>query len=154
MAVQLILKRENKSVPVEEAKLPEAVQEPTADDGFDYSVKVMEEDSSLSKEGSSLSEEGVLTPDAPEGSNTPDTMYFTAGSDYDIYDILAQFKKFAIKYATFEEAVDHLNEFVEEYFKGDGLDSFKAALRSGYEYFIDGLLDVIRETMKWKVLRI
>jgi 23S rRNA U2552 (ribose-2'-O)-methylase RlmE/FtsJ len=71
---------------------------------------------------------------------------------YDIYDITQSFLMFAKDYNSFEEALNHMGEFVAVNYGGNNVENFRNIIRSGYKTLVDEYLDSLRDGLEKRVL--
>jgi len=78
---------------------------------------------------------------------------FNDSEEYTIDDLVPAFVMFSKKFGSFEEAIDHLSQFVKESYSGNDANKFKDTLRSGYRDLVDGMLEDVRGNLEKRIVK-
>jgi 23S rRNA U2552 (ribose-2'-O)-methylase RlmE/FtsJ len=79
---------------------------------------------------------------------------FSEERGYSLQDVADQFVLFSDRFQTFEEAINNLPAFVNEFYVGTNINKFKDTIRSGYEVIVDELIEGSRKSLENRVLRV
>lgn len=81
------------------------------------------------------------------------TVMFNDSDGYSIEDIASAFAGFSTSYDSFESAIDHLPNFVSQFYSGNNVTKFKDTIRMGYADIVDAIFDGVRPTLEKRVVR-